>query len=74
MPRRWGDTVADDVDRDRTNIQAQMGPRPLSARALSKYAGDDDRGYEDQRGDQEQSADDLCVQGAAAMIAARIVF
>jgi hypothetical protein len=44
-----------------------------SARVLSKYRTDD-CGYEDDRGDQEQSTDDPLVQGAAAMLTARVVF
>jgi hypothetical protein len=44
-----------------------------SARVLSKY-GTDDCGYEDDRGEQEQSTDDPFVQGAAAMLTARVVF
>jgi len=51
-------------------------PRPLPARAgarLSKQ-GADSRRYKDHRSGQQQSTDDLFVQGAAAMIAARIVF
>jgi len=40
---------------------------------LSEYGADDEYGYEDRRGDHEQSTDDLFVQGAAAMIASRVV-
>ena len=45
----------------------------LGARVLSKY-GTDDCGYEDHCGEQEQSTDDPFVQGAAAMLTARVVF
>jgi hypothetical protein len=44
-----------------------------SVGVLSKHATDD-CDYEDHRTNQEQSTDDLIVQGAGAMIAAWIVF
>jgi hypothetical protein len=51
----------------RTINQAVAGTR------LGDYAADD-CDYEDHHSDQEQSTDDLFAQGAAAMIAVRIVF
>jgi hypothetical protein len=62
---------------DRHQTQSRRRPRGFSfvrsARVLSKYRTDD-CGYEDDRGDQEQSTDDPLVQGAAAMLTAWVVF
>ena len=52
-----------------SGIRAQMGPK----RGLSKYAADGRR-YEDRRSEQEQSSNDLFVQGTAALLTTRIVF